>query len=49
MATLQEILVYLIVFMAFGFILKKFFLPKSLFSTKKESKKICGQEDCGCH
>jgi len=49
MALFQEILVYIILLIAIGFIVKKFFLPRSLFSSKKESSKICGEEDCGCH
>jgi len=49
MVLFQEILVYIILLLAVGFVVKKFFLPRSLFSSKKEYKKACGQEDCGCH
>jgi hypothetical protein len=49
MELLQQILVYLILALAVGYIVKKFFLPKSLFASKKRGTKACGQEDCGCH
>jgi len=49
MVLFQEILVYIILLIAIGFIVKKFFLPRSLFFSKKEYKKVCGEEDCGCH
>lgn len=49
MEILQHILVYITVAIAFGYVAKKFFLPKALFATKKVSTKACGQDDCGCH
>jgi hypothetical protein len=49
MALFQEILVYVILFTAIAYIVKKFFLPKSLFASKKDVSKICGDNDCGCH
>ncbi len=52
MALLQTVLVYIILIIAVGYILKKFFLPKALFASKNEKKglgKACGQNDCGCH
>ncbi len=44
----QTIITYFIVLMAVGYLVKKFFLPRSLFSANKGSKKACGQDDCGC-
>lgn len=49
METFQLTLVFITVAIASGYIVKKFFLPKSLFATKKVSTKACGQNDCGCH
>ncbi len=49
MDIVQQILVYITLAIAIGYILKKFFLPKSLFSTKKQKSKACGQDDCGCN
>ena len=49
MEGLQLILVYITVAIALGYIVKKYFLPKSLFAMKKVSTKACGQDDCGCH
>jgi hypothetical protein len=49
MEILQLVLVYITVTIASAYIVKKFFLPKSLFATKKVSAKACGQDDCGCH
>jgi len=48
METIQTILVFITTAIAFGYLAKKFFLPKSLFTTKK-NKKSCGTDDCGCH
>lgn len=39
MELLQQILVYLILALAVGYIVKKFFLPKSLFASKKGAQK----------
>ncbi len=49
MAVIQSLLVYVIVALAVGYILKKFFLPKTLFASKKSSNKSCGSDSCGCH
>ena len=49
MEILQTTLVYITVTLAVGYIVKKFFLPKALFVTKKSTTKACGQDDCGCH
>tara|TARA_R110002167_G_scaffold312948_3_gene518628 strand:- start:2746 stop:2895 length:150 start_codon:yes stop_codon:yes gene_type:complete len=49
MVILQNVLVYIILAIALGYIAKKFFLPKSLFAHKKGKAKACGQDDCGCH
>ena len=49
MSILQHILVYITVALAFGYLVKKFLLPKSLFAGKKRSSKTCGDGDCGCH
>jgi hypothetical protein len=54
MDILQQVLVYITLAIAVGYILKKFFLPKALFVSKKSNlsskgSKACGQDDCGCH
>lgn len=49
MHILQHILVYITVAVAFGYLIKKFLLPKSLFAGKRKSPKGCGEGDCGCH
>jgi hypothetical protein len=56
MELFQSILVYITLAIAIGYIVKKFFLPKALFISKKssitsgqENTKACGQNDCGCH
>jgi hypothetical protein len=41
---IQEILVYITLAVAIGFLVKKFFWKKK----PKKSNKSCG-EDCGCH
>jgi large-conductance mechanosensitive channel len=38
----QEILAFIILAIAIGFLLKKFIW-------KKKNKKSCGEDDCGCH
>ncbi|MGL2962749.1 FeoB-associated Cys-rich membrane protein [Flavobacterium sp. RSB2_4_14] len=38
----QEILVYVLVIVALGFLARKFIW-------KPKSKKNCGKDDCGCH
>lgn len=45
----QQIVVYIIVVLAIAYIVNKFLLPKSLFSSKKSPKKVCGEDNCGCH
>lgn len=40
---MQEILVYIALFIAVGFLIKKFFWKKSA-----KKSKSCG-DDCGCH
>ncbi|WP_333599101.1 FeoB-associated Cys-rich membrane protein [Flavobacterium sp.] len=42
MASLQEILVYVALGIAIGFLAQKFI-------GKKKSKKGCDKDDCGCH
>ncbi|WP_171036980.1 hypothetical protein [Maribacter algarum] len=49
MENLQLILVYITLAIAVAYIVKKFFLPKALFVSKKSNSKACGQDDCGCH
>lgn len=49
MEILQSILVYITLAVAIGYIVKKYFLPKALFVSKKSNSKACGQDDCGCH
>lgn len=49
MDILQHTLVYITLILSIGYIVKKFFLPKSLFASKKSHTKACGQHDCGCH
>jgi len=49
MDILQSLLVYLTLAIAIGYLAKKFFLPKRLFASKKNSSKNCGEGDCGCH
>lgn len=43
MENTQEILVYITVLLAVGFLVKKYF-----FKTKKNTNS-CGKGDCGCH
>ncbi len=45
----QLFLVYLTLAIALGYLVKKFLLPKRLWSGKKSSSAACGQDDCGCH
>jgi len=51
MPDIQNILVYITLFIAVAFLVKKFFFPKFLFSSTKKNKpsKACGQDGCGCH
>ena len=46
---IQNILVYCILAVAVGYLVKKFLLPKSLFASDKGNTKGCGEDDCGCH
>lgn len=45
---IQDILMYIVLLIAVGYLVKKFLLPRSLFSTGKEAS-ACGKDDCGCH
>ncbi len=45
----QSILVYIILAIAVGYLIKKFLLPRSLFVSGSDKSKPCGQDDCGCH
>ncbi|MDP5228885.1 MAG: hypothetical protein NWQ38_00725 [Cellulophaga sp.] len=47
MEILQHILVYIILAIAVGYVVKKYFLPKRLFSSNSK-KKSDGCGDCGC-
>jgi len=49
MDILQHILVYITLAISVGYVATKFFIPKSIWSSKKSSSKTCGQNDCGCH
>jgi flagellar biogenesis protein FliO len=49
MEIFQHVLVYITLFGALAYLVKKFVLPKSLFNSKKSNSKSCGQDDCGCH
>ncbi len=49
MSLVQPLLVYLTLAVAVGYIVRKFFWPKSLLVNKKGKSKACGQDDCGCH
>ncbi|WP_194532935.1 hypothetical protein [Zobellia nedashkovskayae] len=49
MSILQPILVYIVLAISVGYLVKKFFLPKTMFAHKKENTKACGQDGCGCH
>jgi hypothetical protein len=40
---IQQILAYLFLTIAIGFLIKKYFWKK------KKSDKNCGKDDCGCH
>ena len=49
MHILQPLLVYIVLAIAVGYLVKKYLLPKSLFADGKKHTKGCGQDDCGCH
>ena len=49
MISFQNILVYIILAIAVGYLVKKFLLPKTLFAPNKGNSKGCGQDNCGCH
>jgi len=52
MESLQLVLVYLTVTVSVGYIVKKFFLPKTVlafFGSKKTNSKACGENGCECH
>ncbi|WP_084157725.1 FeoB-associated Cys-rich membrane protein [Flavobacterium frigidarium] len=40
---LQEIIAFIILALAVGFLVKKYFFKK------KKSSKSCSSDDCGCH
>ncbi|PKA98515.1 hypothetical protein B0O79_2201 [Flavobacteriaceae bacterium MAR_2009_75] len=46
---IQSILVYIILAISVGYLVQKFLVPKTLFSSKKSNSKACGQDDCGCN
>ncbi|WP_190810645.1 hypothetical protein [Flagellimonas sp. S3867] len=48
MEILQQILVYITLILAVGYLVWKFVLPKSLLGNKKNASKACGQDGCGC-
>ena len=43
----QEILVYLTLLVALGYLVRKFLIPKKYLAGKK-SDHACGEDDCGC-
>lgn len=47
--SLQSILVYLSLLLAFAYLVNRFVLPKRLRLGKKKPSPGCGQDDCGCH
>ncbi len=49
MDSIQNILVYTVLAIAAGYLVKKYLLPKSLFASGKKNSKGCGEGDCGCH
>jgi len=47
---IQTILVYIIVLLAFGYLILKFAFPKVLASILgKKGSNSCGDNDCSCH
>ncbi|WP_299171539.1 hypothetical protein [uncultured Allomuricauda sp.] len=48
MEDFQQILVYLTLALAVGYLVWKFILPKTLVKSKKNASKACGQDGCGC-
>ena len=44
----QEILVYLTLLVALGYLVRKFLIPKKYLAGKK-SNQGCGEDECGCH
>jgi len=47
METMQQILVYVALALAAGYLAWKYVVPKGVFG-KKASSKSCGQDNCGC-
>ncbi|MCA0958451.1 hypothetical protein LCL86_05330 [Muricauda ruestringensis] len=45
---IQQILAYGTLALAAGYLIWKFFLPKSLFSKRKSNSNSCGSDNCGC-
>lgn len=48
MSLVQPILAYLTLAMAIGYLVFKFFVPKSILNKNKKNQKVCGEHDCGC-
>lgn len=48
MEVIQQILVYLFLFLAVGYLFIKYFLPKRLKLKKAKNAKGCSSSDCGC-
>jgi len=48
MEIIQQILVYIVLILAVGYLAKVYLLPKRLKAKTKSSTKSCGQSDCGC-
>jgi hypothetical protein len=45
---IQQILAYGTLAIAAGYLIWKFFPPKSLFSKRKSNSNSCGSDNCGC-
>lgn len=45
----QQILAYITLAIALGYLVWKFILPKTLFSRTKQHTKECGQDNCECN
>ncbi len=46
--SLQNILVYLTLFVALAYLVNKFLLPKKYRIGRKDTSSGCGNDDCGC-
>ncbi len=49
MVDLQNILLYVSLAIAVGYVIRKYLVPKKLFTSKTKKQKGCGSSDCGCH